>query len=109
MAGAIVFGIDDGGKVNDFDCAVFEKFDPADLTNKVYKHTGQQFTNFKLIRFEKDAGLLLAMLVDGVPVPVVFSKPGTYDIGGRKAEDRIFGRHGLFQVTRGQERARQFR
>ena len=97
--GAIIFGVDDSGQVNDFDCTALDNLDPADLTNKTYKYTGQQFTSFKLIKFEKDSKRLFAMLIDEVAVPVVFSKPGTYDVGGGKQKTAFSGgtvyfRHG---------------
>lgn len=97
--GVIIFGVDDSGQTNDFDCTALDNLDPADLTNKAYKYTGQQFTSFKLIKFEKDSKRLFAMLIDAVAVPVVFSKPGTYDIGGGKQKTAFSGgtiyfRHG---------------
>jgi hypothetical protein len=97
--GAIIFGIDDSGDVSGFDCVVLGKLDPADLTNKVYKYTGQQFANFKLIKFEKGSALLFVILIDGVTVPVVFSKPGTYAIADGKQSTAFSGgtvyfRHG---------------
>lgn len=97
--GVIVFGVADSGKIEGIASTVFDSFDPADLTNKVYKYTGRQFKDFNFVQVEHEGRTLFAMLIHAVSVPIVFSKPGTYDIGGGKQKTAFSGgavyfRHG---------------
>jgi predicted HTH transcriptional regulator len=82
--GAIIVGIADSGDVVGCDITSLKKIDPAELTDKVHKYTGHQFKDFSFVPVEVEGKPLFAVLVGGVTVPLVFSKPGTYDIGGGK-------------------------
>jgi hypothetical protein len=97
--GVIIFGLADDGAVSAFDCAALEALDPAILTDKIYKYTGQQFNDFSFLRTTKDGRMLFAIAVHAATVPIVFSKPGTYDIGGGKQKTAfsagtMYFRHG---------------
>jgi hypothetical protein len=97
--GVIIFGVADDGTLSGYDCSVLAKIDPATLTDKLYKYTAQQFHGFELAAFSRNAQSLFAIAVSGVPSPLVFSKPGTYDIGGGKqktafAAGTVYFRHG---------------
>jgi hypothetical protein len=97
--GIILFGVADGGGTTGFDCTPLNGIDPAELTDKVGKYTGQQFQAFELIKSDKDSTDPFAVLVHGVATPIVFSKPGTYDVGGGKqktafAAGTVYFRHG---------------
>jgi schlafen family protein len=94
--GAIILGISDDGSRSGFDCASLSALDPAVITDKIFKYTARQFHDFEIIRV---SGGYLAILVHGVVVPLVFSKPGTYDIGGGKQKTgfsvgTVYFRHG---------------
>jgi len=94
--GAIIFGIADNGRSSEFDCASLSSLDPAEITDKIHKYTARQFHDFEIIR---NVGRHLAVLIRGVAVPLVFSKPGTYDIGGGKQKTgfsmgTVYFRHG---------------
>jgi hypothetical protein len=97
--GVIVFGVADDGTVSEFDCSPLAGLDPADLTNKLYKYTGQQIHAFEFVKATKGAKELVTLLVKGAANPIVFSKPGTYDIGGGKQKTAfsagtVYFRHG---------------
>jgi len=97
--GAIIFAIDDDGTTNGFDCAPLFAIDPADVTNKVFKYTGQQFSGFDFLKIAKGSHTLFAIWVYGVSNLLVFSKPGTYDVGGGKQKTAfsagtVYFRHG---------------
>lgn len=94
--GVIIIGIEDSGTLADFDAASLADLDPADLTNKLYKYTGQQLANFEFVTI---ASNLFGIVVKGVTTPVVFVKPGTYDTGaGRQktsfSAGTVYFRHG---------------
>jgi hypothetical protein len=97
--GVIIFGLADDGTASAFDCAALEALDPAVLTDKLYKYTGQQFNGFSFLRTTKDGRTLFAIAVHAATVPIVFSKHGTYDIGGGKQKTAfsagtVYFRHG---------------
>lgn len=97
--GAILIGVDNHGKTTGFDVEPILKFDSADITNKVHKYTGMQFSEFEVLEENKDGQKVAALSIQGVSIPIVFTKPGTYDIGGGKQKTAfgigtIYFRHG---------------
>jgi predicted HTH transcriptional regulator len=98
--GAIVFGVEDSGQLSGFDCSTLEDLDPGELTDKLNKYTGQQFHGFDLVTLLRgDTQALFSIVVSGAVYPLVFSKPGTYDIGGGKQKTAfslgtVYFRHG---------------
>ena len=97
--GTILIGLDDQGSPSGFDASPLMQIDPADFTDKVHKYTGYQFSEFTLTRAIKGDAELLAIRIQAIPIPLVFEKPGTYDIGAgqqRSAfrEGTAFFRHG---------------
>ena len=97
--GYLIFGVDNNGKPNDFDCATLATIDPADLTDRLFKYTRHQSIPFAFYKPQKEGKQLFAIEVTGVQVPIVFVKPGTYDIGGGKQKSAfsagtIYFRHG---------------
>ncbi len=96
--GVIIIGVEDSGALADFDAASLADLDPADLTNKLYKYTGQQFANFEFVAI---ASNLFGIVVKTVAAPIVFVKPGTYDTGADKPKQKtsfsagtVYFRHG---------------
>jgi predicted HTH transcriptional regulator len=97
--GVMIFGISDDGSMSAFDCLTLNSLDPANLTDKLYKYTGQQFSGFSFLKAMRNEKPLFAIAVDGVDSPLVFSKPGTYDVGGGKQKTAfsagtVYFRHG---------------
>lgn len=97
--GVIIFGLADDGSLSGFDCRVLEAVDPAVLTDKINKYSGQQFHRFSFQWAIKEGKSLFAIAIDATLVPIVFSKPGTYDIGGGKQKTAfsagtVYFRHG---------------
>jgi hypothetical protein len=97
--GVILIGVDNHGQANGFDVRPLLKFDSADITNKIHKYTGVQFAEFEVLEVEKGGNKVAALNIQGVSIPIVFIKPGTYDIGGGKQKTAfgigtIYFRHG---------------
>lgn len=97
--GVIVIGLNDVGVPVGADVSSLFGLDPADITNKINKYTGYQFSQFKLQKCEKESYILVAIQVGSVSPPIVFEKPGTYDIGGGKQKTAfsagtVYFRHG---------------
>src|ERR1035441_2552997 len=104
--GVIVFGVADDGEFSNFDCSMLYDVDPAVITDKVNKYTGQQFHSFELVKLMSESRPLFVVVVSGVASPLVFTKPGTYDIGGGKqktafSSGTVYFRHGA-KSDRGQ-------
>lgn len=97
--GVVIFGLNDEGTASAFDCNALEALDPAMVTDKIYKYTGLQFHAFTFLRATRDGRGLFAIAIEGGNVPIVFSKPGTYDVGGGKQKTAfsvgtMYFRHG---------------
>lgn len=97
--GVILLGVDNQGNPNGFDVNPFIAFDTADITNKIHKYTGLQFSEFEILERKKSGYKIAAMVIEGVSIPIVFTKPGTYDIGGGKQKTAfgigtVYFRHG---------------
>lgn len=111
--GSVVFGVADSGELSTFDCSTLYSSDPAVLTDKINKYTGQQFHSFEFVKLPTDARALFAIVVSGVTFPVVFSKPGTYDIGGGRQKTAfsagtVYFRHGAKSEPGNSEDLRRF-
>jgi hypothetical protein len=97
--GAILVGIDDDGTAANTDVSAVLAIDPADVTNKIYKYTDIQFHSFEFRKCSKGSGIVCAILVGAVRVPIVFTKVGTYPVDGTKQKTAfsvgtVYFRHG---------------
>jgi hypothetical protein len=111
--GAIVFGLDSKGQPTGDDVSDLLNLDPADITNKIYRYTGFQFSDFNIERCEKQNNFLATVTIGPTSNPIVFEKPGTYDIGGGKQKTAfgagsIYFRHGAKSEPGNSEDLRQF-
>src|ERR1017187_621256 len=78
--GIILFGLDNLGKPTGESVEKIASLDPADIANKVLKYTGQVDFEFEIRSLEKRGHKLIAFVVHPISIPLVFEKPGTYDI-----------------------------
>lgn len=97
--GIIVFGLDSQGAPTGEPIEAMTSIDPADIANKVLKYTGQVDFEFEVRRLTKQASALAAFVIPAAAVPLIFEKPGTYDIGGGKQKTAfgvgtVYFRHG---------------
>jgi hypothetical protein len=97
--GIIVFGLDSSGTPTGASVAAVASIDPADVGNKVSKYTGPVQLEFEARELEKQGKKLHAYIVQAVSVPVVFQKPGTYEIGAGRQKaafsvGTVYFRHG---------------
>jgi hypothetical protein len=97
--GSIVIGVDNAGTPNGFDVSPIIGFDSADVTNKIHKYTGVQFADFDISEERKEGRAVAILDIRAASIPIVFTKPGTYDIGGGRQRTAfgigtIYFRHG---------------
>jgi Putative DNA-binding domain len=97
--GIIILGVEDNGTSVDVDLSSVLAHDTADITNKILRYTSSQFSDFELVEIERAGKLRVAIVVEEADVPIVFTKPGTYDVGGGKqktafSQGTVYFRHG---------------
>jgi Putative DNA-binding domain len=97
--GIIIFGVANDGTNTDFDAAELLAHDPSDISNRIARYTGIQAVDFEIIELKRGNTFRTAFVVSETDVPIIFAKPGTYDIGGGKqktafSQGTIYFRHG---------------
>lgn len=97
--GCILTGVKNDGTPSEWNPTPVLNLDPAQITDKIAKYTGEQFADFDIHEVEKNGHRLVALRVHGIPIPMVFIQPGTYDIGDGKqktafGKGTIYFRHG---------------
>src|SRR6266581_3080482 len=97
--GVIVFGVNDDGTPSSADLALLRGVDPATIVDKVKKYTGQHYAGCSLTDSTRHDHPVVVLSVASVSIPMVFTAPGTYDIGGGKQKiafslGTVYFRHG---------------
>lgn len=97
--GIIVFGVNDDGTPSSTDLTALRAIDPATIVDKIKKYTGQQYAGCYLSDTTRQGHSVTVMCVSPVSLPMVFTAPGTYDVGGGKqrtafAQGTVYFRHG---------------
>jgi hypothetical protein len=97
--GIIVFGVADDGTSSGIATTQVLKCDIADITNRIAKYTGFQFADIEIVEITRGSSKHPSFLVSRTEVPIVFTKPGTYDAGGGKqkvafSQGTVYFRHG---------------
>src|SRR5438874_2452370 len=77
--GSIVIGLKNDGTPSGWDPAPLLGFDPAKIVDKIASYTGEQFGDFDIREGKKKGKRLATLDIRGVPIPMVFVKPGTYE------------------------------
>ena len=89
--GGILIGVRNNGKPSGFDIDPFLCVDPAVLTDKVVKYTGEQFSGFDMVEIFRGVQKIALFIVDGVSIPMVFMREGGY-LGGDGKRKIAFNR-----------------
>jgi hypothetical protein len=96
--GCIAFGVNNDGSPANGDLAPIRKVDPATVVDKIRKYTDQHFANFSFSAATRQDGDVVALIIQGVSMPIVFAATGNYDIGGKQknafVQGTIYFRHG---------------
>ncbi len=97
--GVILFGVDNVGKPCRVTLKPLSDLDPAEIADKISKYTGSIDLEFDICEVTKGRRTLIAFLIQAVSIPIVFKKPGTYDIGSGKQRTAfsvgtVYFRHG---------------
>jgi hypothetical protein len=98
--GTIIFGIENDGTANSHvDHAALLAYDTADITNRISKYTGYQFSEIEIVELRRDGKTHACFLVSAADVPIVFTKPGEYETTDKKkkvafTQGTVYFRHG---------------
>lgn len=97
--GAILFGVENDGSTCVADAALILALDIADLTNRIQRYTNFQMADIEVVEIVRHGKTCAAFIIGASDIPIVFAKPGTYDIGGGKQRSAfgvgtVYFRHG---------------
>jgi hypothetical protein len=97
--GIIVFGVHDDGRNSAYNGTELLAHDTADIANRISRYIGLYTIDIEIIEVERAGQIRPAFFVPETDVPIVFTKPGTYDIGsGRQktafGQGTLYFRHG---------------
>jgi hypothetical protein len=97
--GIIVFGVENTGASNTkVDHAALLAYDTADITNKISKYTNYQLSDIDVVEVKRAGKVHGAFLMSAAEVPIVFTKPGAYEVDRRPktafAQGTVYFRHG---------------
>jgi len=97
--GLVVFGVNDDGTPATGDLKKVQALDPATVVDKIEKYTDQHFANFSFWIGSRRGAPVVVLVVSSVSIPIVFTAPGTYEVGGGKqktafSKGAVYFRHG---------------
>lgn len=97
--GLVVFGVNDDGTSATGDLTKVQALDPATVVDKIEKYTDQHFANFSFCNGVRRGAPVVVLVVSSVSIPIVFTAPGTYEVGGGKqktafSKGTVYFRHG---------------
>jgi hypothetical protein len=96
--GVILIGVNDNGTPSGVDVTPILNYDPAKLTDKIESYTGEHFSEFEVFALDIDGQQVAALRIYAVAVPIVFARPGIYEVNGKPkavfARGAAYFRHG---------------
>lgn len=97
--GIVVFGVNNDGTSSDSDLTKIIGLDMAVITDKIRSYTDHQFSDIEIVEIARGSTRIAALVIGAAEVPMIFTRPGTYDAGGGKqksafAQGTIYFRHG---------------
>ncbi len=99
--GVIVFGVDNDAKPAKIDLGPILSVDPAKITDKVAAYTGEQLSGFEMVEVKRGQRRAAALLIDGLDIPVPFTRPGTYPDADRPRKQKTAFSQGTLYVRHG--------
>ena len=110
--GAVLIGVDNQGIPTGGDVSSLLEVDPAQIVDKVYQYTETHYSDFEIHSTEKCGAKLVALNIGPAPIPIVFTRPGTYPVGKSKqrtsfSKGTVYFRHGAKSEPGNSEDLRQ--
>src|SRR5438309_1013557 len=88
--GIIAIGVNDDGSSSASDVRPVLGLDPADICNKVEKYAGCCYSDFRVVETKVDGNCVACLVMGEVRTPIVFTRPGTYQIPGSNQQKTAF-------------------
>lgn len=97
--GIVIFGVRNNGALSGANVQDVLNIDPATVTDKVFRYTGEHFAGFEIHELRRHGGRIAAIRVELSPRPLVFVRPGTYAVADGKqktafSQGTVYVRHG---------------
>jgi predicted HTH transcriptional regulator len=97
--GMVVFGVNDDGTPAESDLKPIQGLDPATVVDKLKKYSDQHFAGFSLHPGMRRGAPVVVLVISSSSIPIVFTSPGTFDVGGGKqktafSKGTVYFRHG---------------
>ncbi len=97
--GMIIIGVNNDGSPSDEDISAILRIDPAQITDKIARYTGEQFDDCSIREADRKGHKIAVLQINPVVIPIVFTQPGTYDVGDGKqksafSKGSVYFRHG---------------
>ncbi len=97
--GIILLGVSNDGSPSGWDPTPLSNYDAAPITDKIASYVGEQFADFEFNDLEKEGHPILALVIRGVRMPMIFVQEGSYEAEDGKlkkafAKGTIYFRHG---------------
>jgi hypothetical protein len=101
--GSILVGVNDDGIPSRVDAQRILNLDPAQMTDKLHSHTGQQFSEFTISAVQRQGHQVALISIGAARIPLCFVRPGQYELDGRTksafAQGTVYFRHGAKSET----------
>jgi len=95
--GDIVIGVKNGGGFSGADLGAFLAVDPSQITDKLAKYTGHEFSDLEIQEFRIKSFRIAIMTIREASIPMVFVNPGTYrDPSDENHQRTAFGKGTLY-------------
>jgi hypothetical protein len=88
--GLIVIGLSDDGSASGWDGRSLANLDPADVSDKIAKYTGWMNADVRLVEREFEGDAVLCFMIGAANLPIVFTKPGTYQVPPNNQQKTAF-------------------
>jgi hypothetical protein len=97
--GAIVIGANNDGSASHANVEPILALDPADVANKIRRYTNCDFSDIEIVSLLRDGTRMAALIVSRSEIPIVFAKPGTYEVVPQQqrtafSQGTLYFRHG---------------
>jgi hypothetical protein len=97
--GCLLFGVTNDGIPSGWNVDSILNLDPAKITDKLNKYTGDQFSDFEIKPLNMQGVKVAAIFISPSDYPIIFIRPGSYEaINGKQesafAQGTIYFRHG---------------
>ena len=99
--GVLLVGLNDDGSPSNHDTSALLAFDPAKMTDQIARATGRQFSSFRVSAVHKGGQTVAAILVGGVPVPLVTIVAGAYQDPGNPSRQKYAFNQGVAYFRHG--------